>query len=90
MLSFLKPFESLLEIGYLFLDPAQLCLVFDSAQVVLSKSFSDVFLELTSQDPEIRIPPYHTVAVFQFAGLYAFDDEFVIIEFSIFIPEAGA
>ena len=75
MLSLLKPSESLLEIGYLFSDPAQLCVVLSSAQGVLSKCLSDVFLKLTSQDPEIRIAPYRTFAVLKFAGLYAFDNE---------------
>jgi hypothetical protein len=75
MLSLLKPLESLLEVGYLLLDPAQLCLVLYSEQVVLSKFLSDVFLKLTSQDPQIRISPYRTLAVLKFAGLYAFDKE---------------
>src|SRR5712691_13483785 len=75
MLSLLKPLKSLLEIGYLLFDSAQLCLVLYSAQVVLSKFLSDVVLKLTSQDPEIRIAPYRTFAVLQCAGLDAVDNE---------------
>jgi len=63
-----------LEIGYLLFDPTQLGLVLYSAQVVLSKFLSDVLLKLTSQDPEIRIAPYRTFTVLQFAGLYACDN----------------
>src|SRR5712691_7512370 len=75
MLSLLKPLKSLLEIGYLLFDSAQLCLVLYSAQVVLSKFLSDVVLKLTSQDPEIGIAPYRTFAVLQCAGLDAVDNE---------------
>src|SRR6266852_5272461 len=75
MLSLLKLLESFLEIGYLLFDPAQLCLVLDTEQVVLSKFLSNVLLTLTSQDPEIRIAPYRTFTVLQFAGLYACDNE---------------